>query len=278
MRWTDERKAELRRVWIEERGSFTRVGRRLGVSRASIDGISRRMNLQIPHAPVARPQISAGHPAVVAGRSIFPTRLRDPVETLLKPGEFSRKLGSVVAKGAWRDMPIFSLTLEERATCPRSCLQWRGCFGNHMQAATRYRHGPALEATLGDELAAMQRRHPRGFVLRLHVLGDFYSVDYVARWAAWLRAFPALHVFGYTAWQRGTPIGDAVARLRDRRWDRFAIRTSGAATGPRTSVIDGAGADGVVCPAQTGRTASCGSCALCWSPAARTLPIAFERH
>jgi hypothetical protein len=68
-----------------------------------------------------------------------------------------------------------------------------------MQAAERIVAGPALEAALWDELAALQQMHPGGFLVRLHVLGDFYSVDYAQLWHEALEAYPALHIFGYTA-------------------------------------------------------------------------------
>jgi hypothetical protein len=67
--------------------------------------------------------LSALHPAHRSGRSIFPTRVYDPSEVgrVLKDGHQSRKIGKVVMKGARRGWPIFTLTLEERATCPREC-------------------------------------------------------------------------------------------------------------------------------------------------------------
>lgn len=98
-----------------------------------------------------------------------------------------------------------------------------------MQRASRQEHGPLLEATILAELNDLQRDHPNGFVVRLHVLGDFYSAEYVAMWRGALEEFPALRVFGYTAWTNDTEIGSEVARTRERHWDRFAVRTSGAA-------------------------------------------------
>ena len=275
-RWTEERKDELRRLWVEERGSFSRIAQRMGVTRGTIDGASRRLRLQVP--PGKPRVLAADHPAVVVGRTVFPEKWEWPIEaSVLKSGDNTRKLGGAVAKGHWRGMPIFMLTLEERATCPRDCALWRSCYGNRMRNAVRYAHGDALENRLAAELAKLQRLFPFGFVVRLHLLGDFYSVGYVDFWAGALTAFPALRVFGYTAWQRGTPIGDRVADLRDRCWDRFAVRTSGASDGPRTVVIEHGDdpSPAIACPAQTGRTASCSSCALCWGS---RRPIAFERH
>lgn len=239
--------------------------------------------------------IKMGHPVLAEGRTKFPSRVRvSPTTGPLMPGAYSAKLGSVVAKGGWRGMPIYSLTLEERATCPRSCHHWSTCFGNGMPLAWRHRAGIGLETGLHRQLGRLQRKHPGGFVVRLHVLGDFYSVRYLERWAAWLDLYPALHVFGYSAWPVDTAIGAAVQGLAARRWHRFAVRLSSTEPGPRRAVtiwempkFDGLVSIGsgsknlhaaIVCPAQLGKTRSCGSCALCWSPAARERTIAFIAH
>jgi len=236
------------------------------------------------HLEVGFPKmLDPWHPALSEGRTLYPKRrvTAGRPDRLLKSGQHSRKLGAVVQKGAWRGMPIYTLTLEERATCPRTCKVWSTCFGNSMNFAERIEHGPELEEGLDVELRYLARQHRRGFVARLHVLGDFYSVAYVKHWACWLALIPQLHVFGYTAWQPDTEIGAAVRNLRTAQWDRFAVRTSGAPAGePRTVVlprvtdqntIDGA----IVCPAQSGRSACCATCALCWST---KRDIAFMPH
>jgi hypothetical protein len=108
-------------------------------------------------------------------------------------------LGKKVRKGKYKGFPIVTLTLEERKTCPSSCAHWSDCYGNNMPFATRYDVGPEFENMLELELKELQRKYPNGFLVRLHILGDFYSVSYVAKWAKWLTMFPALHIYGYTA-------------------------------------------------------------------------------
>ena len=151
------------------------------------------------------------------------------------------------------------------------------CYGNKMHWSERFMHGKALEWRLGNEISALQRRHPHGFVVRLHVLGDFYSVAYVKLWLSWLRRFPALHVFGYTAWPADHPIGALLKDAGDRLWSRFAIRLSHGGLGERSTEVvdDDAAATGIVCPAQTDRSDCCGTCALCWGTRRN---IAFLRH
>jgi hypothetical protein len=230
--------------------------------------------------------LSEDHPAVTEGRTLFPTTVVDAADSprLLVSGQNSRKLGSHVTKGPWKGFPIYSLTLEERATCPDSCHLFSSCYGNSMPFARRHRHGPDLELKLYGEVADLAELHPRGFVVRLHQLGDFYSLDYVMRWSHMLKDFPALRCFGYTAWPRHSPIGQTVKMLTDKQWDRFAIRFSSAEPKPQGAtsidyVPDGPRVpEGIVCPAQMKRTDSCGSCGLCWHAAARDKTIVFVLH
>lgn len=230
--------------------------------------------------------LAADHPAVLEGRTLFPTTVVDPRNSnrLLVSGGNSRKIGDRVTKGPWAGMPIYTLTLEERASCPSTCFHWQTCFGNGMPLARRHRHGQDLIDYLRAELRDLQNEYPEGFVVRLHVLGDFWSVDYVAAWAGFLRTFPALRVFGYTAHERGSEIGAALKRITDKQWDRFAIRFSSAMPKPQgaTTIFRKAEADnvpeGIVCPMQTGKTDCCGTCGLCWSEAAKDKTIVFMAH
>lgn len=226
------------------------------------------------------------HQAVRSARTLFPSRVfaPDEVARLLKDGHQSRKIGRTITKGHRRGWPIFTLTLEERATCPRSCLEWQTCYGNRMQAAERIEAtGPdnarAVMNALSHEVVRLAEEFPRGFLVRLHVLCDFFSADYVAFWAGLLRDVPALHLFGFTANAPDSVIGIAVAKMiAASGWDRAAIRFSGADGPDCASRVIGPGEIdnlAIVCPAQTGGTDCCATCALCW---ASTRSIAFRRH
>lgn len=230
-------------------------------------------------APKGSPRVTLGalDPAWRYGRTIFASRVFDPVEVarVLKDGHQSRKIGKFVTKGRRKGWPIFTLTLEERATCPRSCAAWGFCYGNSMQAAERISAGPELETALWRELEALQVLHPGGFMVRLHVLGDFYSAEYVDLWERALSAFPALHVFGFTARLEGA-IHERLWQLAGDQWERFAVRFSGL-RGPSmaSQLRPDEDPEAIVCPAQTGATDCCATCALCWHS---TKSIAFERH
>lgn len=235
--------------------------------------------------------LPVGHPATVEKRALFPTMVFDVgEERLLKGGENSGKIGKIVTKGAWKGFPIYTLTLEERATCPTSCRSWGSCYGNNMPFARRWRHGPRLEWRLEREVVALELRHPRGFAIRLHSLGDFYSVGYVRLWRRLVESCTALHVFGYTA--RIDSMDDEVAyelalMVRD-HWlradpPRFAVRFSNAPVFARSTVTMESPVqkprDAIICPAQWtpgGKKAqSCSTCALCWDTDRR---IGFLQH
>jgi hypothetical protein len=233
------------------------------------------------HKPTGHPIVlPRNHVAVTAGRSLFPSRAAPAAlhDRLLRAGQHSRKIGSHVAKGAWFGMPILTLSLEERATCPRSCANWCDCYGNHMNWSPRIQPDETLVPRLADEIWMLGLKHPRGFVIRLHVLGDFFSQEYASAWAAFLRDTPALHLFGYTAREQASDIGEVITFM-NRRWpDRCVIRFSGQpGSKPAAVTIDNENQAGsaIVCPAQTGKTECCGTCALCWST---DKTIAFLRH
>src|SRR5260221_4939880 len=158
-----------------------------GVSDGVFNGRITKLNLHRPLKPERVTGLKADHPALTEGRTIFPGQVRSPTASpsVLMPGANSAKLGAVVSKGAWRGFPIYSLTLEERSTCPRSCHNWSTCYGSGMPWAWRVRHGIALDVALHRELGVLQARHPGGFAVRLHQLGDFPSVRYVERWTGW---------------------------------------------------------------------------------------------
>lgn len=241
------------------------------------------------HADRQSASLSPDHAAVREGRTLFPTMVFDADEAprVLVSGHNSAKIGARVTKGPWRGLALYTLTLEERATCPQTCSLLLECFGNAMPFSRRVRPGPALIETLEAELHALTRKHPRGFGVRLHVLGDFYDLEYVRTWATWLAAMPALHVFGFTAHPAESEIGREIAAARDTWPGRWAIRSSvppdatpkpGQATTiwrqPEGSMVP----EGLICPAQTHRTDACGTCGLCWHPTAWDRRIVFIGH
>lgn len=174
----------------------------------------------------------------------------------------------IIKKGKFAGYVIFTLTLEERATCPRECYHWDNCYGNNMAFAHRFEHGINLENKIEQELAELCATY-KGVIVRLHVLGDFYSVDYVSKWSGWLAKYDNLAVWGYTGNTRNSDIGLAIRAVRGSFGNRFAVRFSNdldfAFSANSTERVEPVKGQSFICPEQTGAAANCANCALCWS-------------
>ena len=225
-------------------------------------------------------ELQPSHKAVLKGRTIFLKTVKAPtkVARLLQPAANNAKLGGgrkAITKGKWRGMTMYQLTLEERATCPRSCEQWKVCYGNNMPFANRINHqSPAFFGELEQEVKELASKHSNGFVVRLHVLGDFYSVGYVRFWERMLKQHEQLRLFGYTHRDSSSAIGTAISALNTAgAWIRWS--DAGGPMSANTDKTDGTEAEGIPCPEQTGKTESCMTCGLCW---ATPLPIRFMVH
>lgn len=245
-------------------------------------------------APWAVRGLNTDHPAMLENRTLFPSTVvtvteADP-DRILVSGVNNRKIGKVVEKGAFKGYGIFGISLEERATCPSSCDVRDICYGNGMQLARRHRIGDpeVFYDRVTEELHQHLQSYP-DVLVRLHVLGDFPSVDYVAFWKEILDDMPGVAVYGYThrtarSWG-GDDIGDAIEAVKDAHPDRFRIRWSTPASRPDGTVVisnvpHGArsGGNEIVCPAQRDTSECCATCALCWERAASTECIAFIKH
>lgn len=224
------------------------------------------------------------HKVLVQGRSLFHKKGVHAVNSTTVPfvsGHCNVKIGRDVRHGKlFRGYWIYTLTLEERKTCPRTCHHWQTCYGNHMPWAKRYQEGHALERAIERSLPRLLGIHGRkGVLIRLHALGDFYSIKYVALWDAMLAIHPNLAVYGYTARRPGTDIGDAIAAVKARWGPRFAVRWSdgGVDEDCTVSILHESDKprDAFVCPEQTGKVDGCGKCGLCWET---TKNVAFVEH
>ncbi len=210
----------------------------------------------------------------------FPKTIVRPSEipSILVSGHSNIKIGRDVRKAKFRGYWIYILSLEERKTCPTSCQHWLNCYGNSMPFSKRIDHTdleflPALEA----EITALCAKR-KGILIRLHALGDFFSVEYVEFWARMLAEHANLAVYGYTARTSG-PIMWEIGKLYGAFQDRALIRYSdgGFPFMSTISIGDEAGKpdNAFICPEQTGKTRCCATCGACWST---TKNVAFMEH
>lgn len=204
----------------------------------------------------------------------------------------NKKLGKWVTKGRHKGKPIYTLHLEVRKNCPSSCYHWDNCYDDNMPFAHRFKYSKSLMTRLWKELMKLDKKHQQGFLVRLHVGGDFPSVEYVDFWEMALLTFPNLSCYGYThhhwnrqphdisnvgiGWEDEVNIGIAIKGLRDRHWDRFSIRFSDMLEDKLSANSKELTDNGITCPEQLGKTASCGTCGLCWSKEVKS--VLFITH
>ena len=231
------------------------------------------------------------HPAILQRLPLFENSIVNANDSprLFVSGENNRKIGRVITKGDWKGLPIYVLTLAERATCPTACHMYKSCYGNAMPFARRHAAGPELEAKIPKELVALSLKHPRGFVIRLHVLGDFYSAAYAHLWSDMLATYDALHIYGYTALGESSEPEDAatldvIEAMNANCPERCFIRMSSSESIPGGAVVidrlpESANvAEGLVCPAERDATACCATCGMCWEEKVRDKTIVFLKH
>lgn len=218
--------------------------------------------------------------AIQQGVTIFEKTVKPASERkqILQSVDSNTKIGkggNVITRGIWRGMPMYSLTLEERKTCPSNCSQWDTCYGNN----SPFRIRVAIDSTFYDkleaELAKLNEKHKQGFVVRLHVLGDFPDKDYVLFWEFQIMRFANLHLFGYTHHKKTSDIGYQIHLMNYWHLDRSKIRFSDSTVEFRANVEPEGKATGIICPEQTGKTKSCLTCGLCWGI---DKPITFLQH
>jgi len=144
--------------------------------------------------------LKSEHNAIVNSTTVFSnsqfTNIDPMVEKSVLKKSSNKKLGTRIVKGIWKNHNILTLTLTERETCPRSCKHWNDCYGNNMHLAKRISTVGLMEKIESDLEALNPKKE---YAIRLHVLGDFYSVEYVEFWNRMFEKFDNIKIFGYTA-------------------------------------------------------------------------------
>ena len=203
-------------------------------------------------------------------RTRYPKSVKPSDQNALKPGSNNAKLGYIVKKGKHKGKRIYSLSLQERATCPKSCHHWNDCYGDNMPFAMRY-DTKNLIHNLSKQLEVLMKKHKQGILIRLHVLGDFYSVPYVRFWADQMIKYgDKLAIFGYTARRTGK-VYNEIRLLNMRFSERCVIRMSQNESYDALDAFQSYAAEEsfegehFTCPEQSNKVKSCADCGLCWT-------------
>lgn len=188
---------------------------------------------------------------------------------ILKPST-NKKLGKKVLKGKYKDYKFFTLTLVERETCPNDCIHWSDCYGNNMPFAHRM--------SAKDEELLMKRIYNdllnntnKLLLIRLHILGDFFSVKYVKFWRKMLNTFNNIGLYGYTAnnIKSSIPLSRAIAKEiiklnnNEHCHIRFSNDLNVSFSANSYDIVKPLKGVSIVCPVQENKTANCGTCGLC---------------
>jgi hypothetical protein len=253
----------------DPRARFVRV--------AQVPGTERKRRLNRPRLPGYESTF------IQEGRTKFAKAVQAPNDHILVSGHNNIKIGKIVRKGPLRGYHIFTLSLEERRTCPSSCQHWQSCYGNNMPFAKRVDHTDPrffgiLEKAVA-KLCAQAAKRGSGILVRLHALGDFYSEEYVDFWRKMLIRHPNLNIYGYTAYPSPSTIGSAVLRMNKDYGSRSMIRFSngGLAKMSTHSIgsVESCPPGAFICPEQTGKRLGCDDCGACWGS---TTNVAFLEH
>ena len=218
--------------------------------------------------------------AIENGRTIYTNNVYNSISHngwLLKVSN-NKKLGKAkIVKGRHKNKFIYSLSLEERKTCPKSCFHWKTCYGNNMPFAHRFTADNNLMKKLDNELNLLSKKHKEGILIRLHVVGDFFSVKYVKFWKKMLGKYNNISIFGYTARTPFSPIGKEIVNLRNKIWHRFSVRFSNSVMELSANSENLLGLkQGIICPEQLDKTKNCANCGLCWN--SNVDNIIFKTH
>ena len=181
------------------------------------------------------------------------------------------KLGKIVKKGKHKGKRILTLTLIERETCTNECEHNTTCYGNNMPFAHRFEVNEAFMLRLESDIEYYVKKYPEGILIRLHVLGDFESIQYIEFWNRMLHTYSSIAIYGYTRnhitskYEHIRALGYKSIAVRNIHKDRFAIRFSNKLDDEFSANSREITNEGITCLAQVKTNVSCSDCTLCWT-------------
>jgi len=202
--------------------------------------------------------------------------IKDTGKSAGKAGKYNR-----ITRGKYKGYRMYALTLVERETCSTACEHWHDCYGNNLYLAKRYR----LDLDrLKSDLDKLAQKEKGKFILRLHILGDFSTVEYIQFYLDSLVRYPDMVIFGYSRSWDNPELRPLLDQLQNH--NRVHLRYSGMKSETMTALsMDSdytkklvADKKAFVCPVQAGsKIDACMDCGLCFNPRVST-PVAFITH
>ena len=189
-----------------------------------------------------------------------------------------------ISKGNTKVGRIPNLSLTPVESCPgmtEACVDCYACayMRRFTSTAVAYAKNLALCQDTGtdagwkvDLIRFLSRTRPAAF--RIHVAGDFFSVEYVQAWAQICRMFPQTRFLAFTRSWRIPELRNALGQLRrlpnvqtiascdrfasagPRGWRRAHMGKPTRATARKT----------VLCPGYGPKELTCDECGLCFKP------------
>lgn len=181
----------------------------------------------------------------------------------------------LISKGNLKLGTLPSFSLPVMLTCPgktpfceRYCFGLRGRFSQEkLKEINNRRLDATMKPNFGD-IIVEEIRQVRAPAFRLHVVGDFYSVEYIEKWIDIAERLPRVIFFGSTRSWRCRPLAEAMKRFRD--MVNVFMKASIDFTDPQDPVLCGwyvwsVEGEGQPCPHDYGLAESCAVCKRCWT-------------
>ncbi len=163
-------------------------------------------------------------------------------------------------------LPVLKTCPGKTEFCGRLCYGLRGRLS---QQKIRVLYERNLEASkqasfVRQIVRAVLKTKPEAF--RLHVIGDFYSVEYVERWIEIANRLPDVKFFGSTRSWRVLRLRDAVTSFRDlpNVYLRASIDLTHLDRPPCSWRVWSIEGEGDRCPHDYGLVENCVTCKKCW--------------
>lgn len=174
-------------------------------------------------------------------------------------------------------LPVISTCPGKTPFCERHCYGLRGNFNlPNVTEANERRLDASLRQDFVDIIVG-EIRQVKAPSFRLHVIGDFYSVEYIEKWIDIANQIPSIVFFGSTRSWRCDFLAVAIKRFRD--LENVCMKASVDLTdtryphscGWRVWSVEG---EGLTCPHDEGKVANCLACTRCWTK--KDLDVSFR--